>query len=54
MACRFSGTDTPEAFWELLRSGVDMMNEIPAERWNVDARYEPVPGKTYGRCVITE
>ena len=52
MACRFPGADTPEAFWQLLRDGVDMVREVPAERWDVDAYYDPqrpLPGKMYMR-----
>src|SRR5262245_53041643 len=52
MACRFPGADTPEAFWKLLYDGVDRVTEVPAERWDVDAYYDPVPGtpgKTYVR-----
>jgi acyl transferase domain-containing protein/acyl-CoA synthetase (AMP-forming)/AMP-acid ligase II/thioesterase domain-containing protein/acyl carrier protein len=32
MACRFPGADGVEAFWELLRGGVDAVTEVPAER----------------------
>ena len=32
MACRFPRADTPEAFWELLRQGVDAVSEWPADR----------------------
>jgi acyl transferase domain-containing protein/NADPH:quinone reductase-like Zn-dependent oxidoreductase/acyl carrier protein/short-subunit dehydrogenase len=52
MACRFPGADSPEAFWELLRNGVDAIREIPAGRWDVDAFYDPDPdaaGKMYCR-----
>ncbi|MEM9271362.1 MAG: SDR family NAD(P)-dependent oxidoreductase [Cyanobacteria bacterium P01_F01_bin.143] len=53
MSCRFPGnSDSPEAFWELLRSGVDAIEEIPAQRWNIDDYYHPnpeVPGKIYVR-----
>lgn len=53
MGCRFPGAaDNPEAFWRLLRDGVDAIREIPADRWDVDAFYDPnpdTPGKMYTR-----
>lgn len=48
MSCRFPGADNPEAFWQLLRDGVDMIREVPADRWNKQAFYHPdasMPGK---------
>ncbi|HXL36644.1 MAG TPA: type I polyketide synthase, partial [Ktedonobacteraceae bacterium] len=53
MSCRFpGGANTPEAFWQLLRSGRDAISEIPSERWDIDAYYDPepdTPGKMYTR-----
>jgi acyl transferase domain-containing protein/NADPH:quinone reductase-like Zn-dependent oxidoreductase/NAD(P)-dependent dehydrogenase (short-subunit alcohol dehydrogenase family)/aryl carrier-like protein len=53
MGCRFPGeSDTPEAFWELLRSGRDAVTEVPPHRWDVDKFYDPDPdaaGKSYTR-----
>lgn len=54
MGCRFPGqANTPEAFWQLLRAGVDAVTEIPPDRWDMDAYYDPdpaVPGKIYTRA----
>ncbi|MFN7571008.1 MAG: amino acid adenylation domain-containing protein [Betaproteobacteria bacterium] len=37
MACRFPGdADTPEALWQVLRTGIDPVREVPAERWQRD------------------
>ncbi|MEM7125062.1 MAG: SDR family NAD(P)-dependent oxidoreductase [Chloroflexota bacterium] len=52
MACRFPNADTPEAFWQLLQNGVDMVQEVPPSRWNVDDFYDPhrpTLGKSYTR-----
>ncbi|MDG1969963.1 MAG: SDR family NAD(P)-dependent oxidoreductase [Paracoccaceae bacterium] len=53
MGCRYpGGVRTPDEFWELLSSGRDILREIPGERWDVDAHYDPevtVPGKMYVR-----
>ena len=32
MSCRFPGADTPEAFWELVKSGQTAVGEVPAAR----------------------
>ena len=53
MACRFPGADSPEAFWEILCSLQDRVRTIPAERWEVDAFYDPQrpkAGKMYTRA----
>lgn len=33
MACRFPGAENVEAFWQLLRDGVDAITEVPPGRW---------------------
>src|SRR5829696_10244869 len=51
--CRLPGGITsPEAFWILLSEGTDAVSEVPADRWDVDAFYDPDPdaaGKMYTR-----
>ena len=53
VACRFpNDANSPEAFWDLLLNGVDAITEVPPDRWDVDAYYDPdpdKPGKTYTR-----
>lgn len=53
MGCRFpGGANDPETFWQLLHHKVDAIREVPLERWNVDAYYDPnleTPGKTNTR-----
>jgi len=42
MSCRFpGGADNPDAFWQLLREGRDAIIEVPEERWDIDAYYDP-------------
>ncbi|VFN00102.1 MAG: Phosphopantetheine attachment site, partial [Candidatus Kentron sp. G] len=52
MGCRFPEADNPEAYWRLLRDGVDAVTEIPSGRWDINAFYDPdpdAPGKIYTR-----
>ncbi len=43
IGCRFPGANNPEAFWHLLQDGVDAITEVPPDRWDVDALYDPEP-----------
>ena len=53
IGCRYpGGADTPEAFWQMIRGGVDAVTEVPKSRWDVDGIYDPdptVPNKTNTR-----
>lgn len=53
IGCRLpGGVNDPEGYWRLLSGGVDGTREIPADRWDVDAFYDPdpnAPGKMYVR-----
>ncbi len=42
MGCRFpGGAESPEAFWRVLEEGVDVIKEVPPDRWDVDAAADP-------------
>ncbi len=52
IGCRFPGADGPVAFWRLLSDGVDAISEVPPDRWDADAFYDPdpsVPGTSVTR-----
>jgi acyl transferase domain-containing protein/acyl carrier protein len=53
MGCRLPGSaNDPEAFWDLLRNGVDAVQQIPPERWSIEKYFDPHPGqsgKTYSK-----
>ncbi|WP_141592152.1 type I polyketide synthase [Myxococcus sp. AB056] len=52
-SCRVpGGVRTPEDFWRLLSQGVDAITEVPRERWDAEALFDPDPskrGRTYAR-----
>jgi acyl transferase domain-containing protein/acyl carrier protein len=49
MSCRLpGGVDSPEAFWRMLHDGVDAIGEVPSNRWDSSAYYDPDP-ETPGR-----
>ncbi|WP_254174385.1 type I polyketide synthase [Planktothrix pseudagardhii] len=44
VGCRFPGNvNDPASFWQLLRKGVDAVTEIPSDRWDIEAFYDPDP-----------
>jgi acyl transferase domain-containing protein/acyl carrier protein len=53
MGLRFPGGGSDAAsFWKLLAEGRDVVSEVPPDRWDLDAFYDPDPdvvGKTYSR-----
>src|SRR5688572_23109765 len=52
MSCRFPKAPHLEAFWQLLERGGDAIGEVPADRFDVNAFYDPdpdAPGKMYVR-----
>jgi acyl transferase domain-containing protein/short-subunit dehydrogenase/acyl carrier protein len=52
MGCRVPGADSLAAFWALMMDGVDAIREVPADRWDAAAYYDPdfnMPGKISAR-----
>ncbi len=53
IGCRFpGGGHSPDRFWRVLEQGLDTVTEVPADRWDVEALYDPDPeamGKMYTR-----
>ncbi|MGO1117062.1 SDR family NAD(P)-dependent oxidoreductase [Rhodovibrionaceae bacterium A322] len=53
LGCRLPGGAVDrETFWALLAEGRDAVTQVPADRWDIDAYYDPdpdKPGKTYAR-----
>ena len=51
MACRFpGGASSPEAFWECLAEGRDLVGRIDERRWGTEYYYHPnpqTPGRSY-------
>ena len=44
IGCRFPGdVDGPDSYWQLLMDGREGVSEVPADRWDVDAFYDPDP-----------
>jgi acyl transferase domain-containing protein/acyl carrier protein len=43
IGCRFPGANDTAAFWQLLRDGVDAIREVPADRFDQHAFYDPDP-----------
>src|SRR5260221_13967766 len=42
-AARFPGAANVDEFWRALEEGRDGISEIPPDRWDVDAFYDPNP-----------
>ena len=53
MGCRLpGGIDSPDGLWESVLRGDDLVTEVPRDRWDADAYYDPepgVPGRTVSR-----
>ena len=44
MGCRFpGGANDPESFWRLMTEAREAITEVPPDRWDIDAFYDPNP-----------
>ena len=51
IGCRFpGGISDPQSFWHLLIKGIDAISEVPFDRFDINAFYDPKPG-TPGKIV---
>ena len=44
MGCRFPGANNSREFWNLLHHGIDAISEVPVDRWDREALFDPKPG----------
>ncbi|XP_050416847.1 putative inactive phenolphthiocerol synthesis polyketide synthase type I Pks15 [Patella vulgata] len=52
VGCKLPGADDINQFWRVLQNGENHVLEVPSDRWNLEAFYDPdpnAPGKTYVR-----
>ncbi|HVK68394.1 MAG TPA: SDR family NAD(P)-dependent oxidoreductase, partial [Polyangium sp.] len=53
IGCRYpGGVRDPESYWRLLEQEIDAIREVPRDRWDIDAYYDPdpdAPGKMVTR-----
>ncbi len=52
IGCRLPGADGPEAFWQLLRGGINAVTDVPQDRFDIAAFHDPrpcTPGKIASR-----
>jgi acyl transferase domain-containing protein len=40
IGCRFPGAPDLDAYWRLLRNGVDAIREVPEDRWDLAEFYD--------------
>src|ERR1700722_4576849 len=48
MGCRVPGAENPDEFWRLMRDGVDAISEVPSDRFDINAFFDPDPDAVGG------
>ncbi|MEM9366255.1 MAG: SDR family NAD(P)-dependent oxidoreductase [Planctomycetota bacterium] len=51
MSCRFPGAHDLDAYWDVIRQGVDATQEIPVSRWDMTDLYDPT-GQQSGKMSV--
>jgi acyl transferase domain-containing protein len=46
LGCRLPGAANPDAFWQLMLHGVSPVREIPPDRWDMAAYYDPTASRS--------
>ena len=47
VGCRYpGGVDSIDGLWRVVSEGVDAVREVPVDRWDIDAYYDPNPDAT--------
>ncbi|MEM9507577.1 MAG: aminotransferase class I/II-fold pyridoxal phosphate-dependent enzyme [Cyanobacteria bacterium P01_E01_bin.35] len=46
IGCRFPGAANPQAFWSMIRDGIDGISEVPESRWDIDSYYDSDKSKS--------
>lgn len=51
IGCRFpGGARDPDSFWKLPCDGIDAITAVPPDRWDLEAIYDPEPGRAGTTC----
>ncbi|SNR77686.1 type I polyketide synthase [Puniceibacterium sediminis] len=50
LSCRLPGAPNAEAFWRLIEQGASAVTEVPADRWDADAYYDPTGQRQGSAC----
>ncbi|WP_207919674.1 SDR family NAD(P)-dependent oxidoreductase [Micromonospora sp. KC207] len=45
MSCAFPGARDPDEFWAAIVAGRCAVEQVPADRWDIDAHYDPDPDR---------